>query len=198
MVAKDGQQTGPFNMDQLKEMAGSGELSADSLVWKQGMANWEKAGSVGDLSGLFGAAAATAPPDPEPAADAGAGASQAQPEPAQQPAAQPAAAAPSGAQQQLPNATGALVLGILSLVFAFCYAIPGLIMGIIGMILGKKAIEIYEANPQMYNESHYNNAKAGRICSIIGVILASVLVVVFILYFVFIFSVVGAAAGSSW
>ena len=52
-VAKDGNPTGPFGMAKLTEMAASGELLPDSLVWKQGMATWEKASTVDDLKGLF-------------------------------------------------------------------------------------------------------------------------------------------------
>ena len=42
--------------NRLKENFGviaSGELLPDSLVWKQGMATWEKANTVADLKGLF-------------------------------------------------------------------------------------------------------------------------------------------------
>lgn len=34
-------------------MAANGQLTSESLVWKQGMSNWEKAGSVSSLAGLF-------------------------------------------------------------------------------------------------------------------------------------------------
>ena len=52
-VAKNGQQTGPFDLNTLKVMLSSGEFNADSLVWKQGMAEWQKAGLQGELAGLF-------------------------------------------------------------------------------------------------------------------------------------------------
>ncbi len=52
-VAKDGKPTGPYDINNLREMVASGELTADSLVWKQGMATWEKAGNLDDLKGLF-------------------------------------------------------------------------------------------------------------------------------------------------
>lgn len=52
-VAKDGKPTGPFDIAKLNEMIASGELSPNSLVWKQGMSSWEKADSVDDLKGLF-------------------------------------------------------------------------------------------------------------------------------------------------
>ena len=52
-VAKDGKPTGPFDVAKLTEMAASGELLPESLVWKQGMTSWEKANTVDELKGLF-------------------------------------------------------------------------------------------------------------------------------------------------
>lgn len=52
-VAKEGQQTGPFDVNTLRTMITSGDLTPDSLVWKQGMSEWQKAGSQSELSGLF-------------------------------------------------------------------------------------------------------------------------------------------------
>lgn len=52
-VAINGQAAGPFNMQVLSQMAASGQLNADSLVWKNGMAEWVKAGTVDELKGLF-------------------------------------------------------------------------------------------------------------------------------------------------
>ena len=52
-VAVNGQAAGPFDMSTLSQMAVSGQLTADSLVWKSGMAQWAKAGTVDDLKGLF-------------------------------------------------------------------------------------------------------------------------------------------------
>lgn len=57
-VASNGQQTGPFNMQQMQQMAQSGQLTQQTYVWKQGMANWEHAGNVAELAILF------APPTP--------------------------------------------------------------------------------------------------------------------------------------
>lgn len=59
MVAVNGQQTGPFNMQQLQQMVQTGQLTAQTYVWKQGMAQWELAGNVQELASLF---AAPAPP----------------------------------------------------------------------------------------------------------------------------------------
>ena len=52
-VAMNGQATGPFDMSALEKMLNSGQLNADSLVWKAGMAEWIKAGTVDELKGLF-------------------------------------------------------------------------------------------------------------------------------------------------
>lgn len=62
MVAVNGQQTGPFNMQQLKQMAQSGQLTMQTYVWKQGMAQWELAGNVQELATLF--TTPTPPPMP--------------------------------------------------------------------------------------------------------------------------------------
>ncbi|MBR2554689.1 MAG: DUF4339 domain-containing protein, partial [Aeriscardovia sp.] len=42
-----------FDLNTLKVMLSSGEFNADSLVWRQGMAEWQKAGVQGELAGLF-------------------------------------------------------------------------------------------------------------------------------------------------
>jgi membrane protease subunit (stomatin/prohibitin family) len=41
---------------ELRQQQQAGRLVAESLVWAEGMAGWEKAGSVGDLASLFRAA----------------------------------------------------------------------------------------------------------------------------------------------
>ena len=52
-VAVNGQATGPFDISVLTQMAAAGQLTADSLVWKNGMAQWAKAGTVDELKNLF-------------------------------------------------------------------------------------------------------------------------------------------------
>ncbi len=64
MLAVNGQQYGPYNMQQLQQMAQSGQLTAQSLVWCQGMAAWELAANRQDLAGLFAPAAPPMPPTP--------------------------------------------------------------------------------------------------------------------------------------
>ena len=52
-IAVNGQATGPYNLQVLQQMIATGQLTADSLVWKTGMATWIKAGETDDLKGLF-------------------------------------------------------------------------------------------------------------------------------------------------
>lgn len=61
MVAINGQQYGPYNMQQMQQMAQSGQINASVLVWAQGMPQWVTAGSVPELAQLF---AQTPPPMP--------------------------------------------------------------------------------------------------------------------------------------
>lgn len=60
-VAVNSKAIGPFELSILAQMASSGQLTADSLVWKNGMSQWEKAKAVDELKGLF----SVMPPIPE-------------------------------------------------------------------------------------------------------------------------------------
>lgn len=53
MVGVNGQPAGPFNWVQLQQMVQGGQLTQQSLVWKQGMQAWVLAGSVAELVPLF-------------------------------------------------------------------------------------------------------------------------------------------------
>jgi hypothetical protein len=56
--SSNGQQLGPVNSAQLKQLAASGQLQASDMVWKDGMADWAPASRI---KGLFdGASAASA------------------------------------------------------------------------------------------------------------------------------------------
>jgi len=90
-----------------------------------------------------------------------------------------------GPQQDVPNATAALVLGICSIVICGL----GPILGTIGLIMSGSGKKAYELNPSMYKEASFKNLKAGRVCSIIGLILGSLVW----LYYIIILVVVGAA-----
>lgn len=76
---------------------------------------------------------------------------------------------------QLPNATGILVLGILSIVFCCCYGVLGLIFALIAISLSKTAMKEYETNPDHYTLSSVKNMRAGRVCAIIGLIFSGIM-----------------------
>ncbi len=61
-VAVDGKQSGPFNKSSLTELAEKQVLTRDTLVWKQGLADWVPAGGQPDLQDLW---STTPPPLPK-------------------------------------------------------------------------------------------------------------------------------------
>ena len=79
-------------------------------------------------------------------------------------------------QQNLPNATVALILGILSIPACCCYGL-GLVFGIVAWVLAGKDIKQYNLNPGAYSLSSLKNTKAGKVCGIIGVILSALYIV---------------------
>jgi Ca2+/Na+ antiporter len=88
-------------------------------------------------------------------------------------------------QQKLPNATAVLILGIVSIVGCCCYSIPGLIAGIIALVLAKKDGQLYKNNPTLY--SNYGQLNAGKIMAIIGIILS----ILYAVYIVVLIATVG-------
>ena len=64
LLAFNGQQYGPYNMQQMQQMAQSGQINAQTLVWAQGMPQWVAAGSVAELAQLFMATPPPMPPTP--------------------------------------------------------------------------------------------------------------------------------------
>jgi hypothetical protein len=60
-VAINGQQSGPFTIDQLKEMTASNQFTRSHYIWKAGMANWLLASDVPEIAVIF---QAIPPPPP--------------------------------------------------------------------------------------------------------------------------------------
>ena len=52
-IGINGQQYGPCDWNKLKQLVQQGQLTQQSYVWKNGMAQWEAAGSVAELAPLF-------------------------------------------------------------------------------------------------------------------------------------------------
>jgi hypothetical protein len=95
-----------------------------------------------------------------------------------------------GGTQNVPNSVGVLVLGILSIVFCWCYGILSIILGIITLVLANQGEKAYQLNPSIYTLASYKNLKAGKVCAIIGLSLAALFIIFLIVYFV----VVGTVA----
>ena len=94
----------------------------------------------------------------------------------------------NGAKKDLPNATVVLVLGILSLIFCWCYGFFGLILGIIAVVLAGGQRKLYLQSPDEYTES------SGRVCGIISICIAGVVVVVLLLVLMGIVAGIGIAS----
>ena len=52
-VAMNGQATGPYDLNTLRQMMTVGQFTSESLVWKTGMSEWAKASSVDEMKQLF-------------------------------------------------------------------------------------------------------------------------------------------------
>jgi hypothetical protein len=69
-VSIGGQQAGPFSSAQLPQLVQNGNLTPQTYVWKQGMAQWDVAANLPELAPLFmpqqPPAGPTPPPMPNP------------------------------------------------------------------------------------------------------------------------------------
>lgn len=53
-LALNGKQEGPYNIDELRQLAAAGTLNAQTLVWKAGMAAWGAASTLPEVASLLG------------------------------------------------------------------------------------------------------------------------------------------------
>lgn len=87
-------------------------------------------------------------------------------------------------KEKLPNATTVLILGIVSLILACCCGgLIGLVPAIIGVVLSSRDEILYKEDSTRYIESSYSNLRAGKIMSIIGIILNAMILIFSIFYF---------------
>jgi ABC-type multidrug transport system permease subunit len=82
-------------------------------------------------------------------------------------------------QQNNDNGTIVLVMGILSMVFT---GPIGLILGIVGLVMANKARQL---------PMQSGLTTAGRVCSIVGIVMSAFALVFIVLYFLFIFAMLG-------
>jgi hypothetical protein len=91
----------------------------------------------------------------------------------------------------VPNATGSLVLGIISIATCWLYGVPGLICGIIAIALHQKDKRVYLSNPTKYEQS-FKTSKAGFICGIIGLSLSALMLIYVVIVLVFVAGAIGS------
>lgn len=159
-VGRNGQQTGPFSIEQLKAMAASGELGPADLVWKEGMAGWEPASNV---PGVFSPAEGTGQ------------APHAAPAPlAQATVLPPGTGFSPSATKPNSMALAGMILGIVSVTIGLCccYGLPFSVAGIIVSIL---ALNQIKTDPS--NQPGRGMAVAGLCCSIASIIIAGLLMI---------------------
>lgn len=88
----------------------------------------------------------------------------------------------NGGHLTTPNSIGVLVLGILSIVFCWCYGVLSVVLGIVALVLASAGEKEYRLNPSAYSLTSYKNLKAGKTCAIIGLCLSGVAILCFIIY----------------
>lgn len=92
-------------------------------------------------------------------------------------------------QQKIPQSSGALIFGILSIVLSCCCSgILGLIMAIIALVMAANAKKIYLEAPEQY--TGFSNVKTARTLAIIGIVI-NVIVLLFGIYFLVEYGVEG-------
>ncbi|MNK12914.1 hypothetical protein D3C87_309920 [compost metagenome] len=97
-----------------------------------------------------------------------------------------------GFPSSLPYATACLVLGIISIATCWIYGVPGVVCGIIAIVLHMKDRRIYLSDKEKYEHS-FKTSKAGLICGIIGLSISAFMLIYFIFVFFVMASVLGAA-----
>ncbi|MFW6598744.1 hypothetical protein ACQBAU_14595 [Propionibacteriaceae bacterium Y2011] len=111
---------------------------------------------------------------------------------AQQPQQQPyVQASPYGVPMTTthPQSTIILVLGILSIVGIS-------VVGPVAWVMGNKAIKEIDQNPAAYSDR--GTVQAGRIMGIIGSVLLILGVAIMVIYFIFLFLIIGTAATTGY
>jgi len=87
--------------------------------------------------------------------------------------------------QVLPGSQSAFILGILSVVFTLTTVIIGIILGIIAVVEGNKALKIYKLNASLYTKTEYSNANVGKILGWVSIGIGAAICLFIILIVIF-------------
>lgn len=94
-------------------------------------------------------------------------------------------------QQKLPNATTALILGIVSFICCcFSNGIGGVIMAGIALFLTKKDTSTYNENPELY--TNFGTVKTAKIISWISMVISLIIVGILV------FQIIEAGGIQAW
>ena len=94
-------------------------------------------------------------------------------------------------QEELPGATTALIMGIVSIITSiFCCGPFAAIFSIIGLSNAKRAEKIHLEQPELFRG--YENAKMGKLLSYIGLAISIIMLILTIIYFGVIIALISA------
>jgi len=82
---------------------------------------------------------------------------------------------------------------VTSIVCCLIYGIPGLVTGIIGLVLGNQAQRKYEENPENYYNGYLEDIKGAKTLNIIGICISGLVILGIIAYVIFIFTYAAGA-----
>ena len=96
----------------------------------------------------------------------------------------------------------AIILGIISLTLLFLGCCCGLFvfvsfsLSIVGIVIVNKSLRDYYAAPDQYDSMSKNNVVVAKVLNIVALVISSLFLIVYIMYFVFFGSLLTAAAMS--
>ena len=140
-LARNGQQMGPFSLEEVNRQLAAGTLSLSDQAWYEGAAGWAPLSSV---PGVSSGSPGTSPAPISPQAEAATPSAPAVTTPM---AGGPVASVPAPSGQTEPLAIWSLVLSLLG-VCGFCCT-PIVITGIGGVVCGHLALSRIGANPAL-------------------------------------------------
>ncbi|MCE5277947.1 MAG: GYF domain-containing protein [Planctomycetaceae bacterium] len=197
--ANGGVQSGPVSQETFQSLVDNGTITVNTLVWRQGMANWQ---TWSALQASESAAQSSAePPRQQLCSRCGLYCSSddmiqyqgrwicatCKPAFIQQvqegaPVAPPVQGPWAMGERNSGYAVASLVLGILAIPTCLCYGLPGVICGILAVVFSSMAQRQIEAGG--VSASSAGLAKAGKICGWIGLGLSLVAVIGIVIAFV--------------